>query len=85
MVELTGPEYEHALSTIQLQNYLPYLADGVEKLQTVVINRASILKDDGKLTPDMALALWYEFLAYQRILKRAKVSTVLSGAQVDTL
>lgn len=85
MAELTGPEYEHALSALQLQNYLPYLQDGVEKLQNVVVNRMAILQEGGKLTPEMALAGWYEFLAYRRILKRTKTNTIISAAQVDSL
>lgn len=83
MIEMTGPEYENALSTLQLQNYLPYLQDGVEKLQTVVVNKMAILQENGKLTPEMALAGWYEFLAYRRILKRTRTNTIMSAAQID--
>lgn len=85
MTEMTGPEYEHAIMAVQMANYLPYLQETVEKLQHTVVNRMSILKDDGKLTPELAMAGWYEYLAYGRILKTTKVRTAISSQQVDTL
>lgn len=82
--ELSGAEYERAFMSVHMANYLPYLQETVERLQGVVVNRMNILKDEGKLTSELALAGWYEYLAYGRIFKTTKVRTIVAASQVDS-
>lgn len=83
MTEMTGPEYEHAVSAAKMQNFLPYLKETVGRLQVTTVNRMAVLQDEGKLSPEMALAGWSEYLAYRRLLKNTQTRTVIGAMQVD--
>lgn len=54
----------------RLQGFLPYLEDAIAKMQLAVVNRAKTAQTQGTLTSDLALALWMEFLANERLLAR---------------
>lgn len=54
----------------RFQGMLPYIEDAIGKMQQAVVARAKTHQTNGTLTGDLALALWMEYLANEKLLSR---------------
>lgn len=63
-------ELDQLGSMAELQGFLPYLQDAIDKMERTLENKVFMLLDQGKLTEQLALYAWQEKLILRRIVSR---------------
>lgn len=67
----------------RLANSLPYISAELDKAMAVVVTRVENDYNNGRLTPELAMATWVELISYRRLLRRfqQKVQVGIASGQ----